>query len=205
MVGKWERGIIIPTAHYRQQLTTLFGKSARELGLVGKDEIPFWNVPYRRNLFFTGREDLLEHLHTALNAEKTAAFTHPQALSGLGGVGKTQIAIEYAYRYAHKYQTVVWMRADSAEVLTSDFAAIATLLNLPEKDEQAQSHRVTTLKSWFASRTRWLLAFDNVDDLSVVQDFLPVPCAGHILLTTRIRATTTLPPTIQFIPMPPDD
>src|SRR5262249_49450547 len=119
MVGKWERGIILPTAHYRQQLTTLFGKSARELGLVRKDEIPFWNVPYRRNLFFTGREDLLEHLHAALHAEKAAAFRQPLALSGLGGVGKTQTAIEYAYRYAHEYQTVVWVRADSPEVLTS--------------------------------------------------------------------------------------
>ncbi len=205
MVGKWERGIIIPTAHYRQKLTTFFGKSARELGLVRKDEIPFWNVSYRRNLFFTGREDLLEQLHTALNAEKTAAFTHPHALSGLGGVGKTQIAIEYAYRYAHKYQTVIWMRADSAEVLTSDFAAIATLLNLPEKDEQAQSHRVTAVKGWFAALTRWLLVFDNVDDLSVVQDFLPVPCAGHILLTTRIRATGRLAHSIEVEPMAEED
>jgi tetratricopeptide (TPR) repeat protein/transcriptional regulator with XRE-family HTH domain len=205
MVGKWERGIILPTAHYRQQLITLFGKSARELGLVRRDEIPFWNVPYRRNLFFTGREDLLEQLHTALNAEKTAAFTHPQALSGLGGVGKTQIAIEYTYRYAHTYQTVVWMRADSIEVLTSDFAAIATLLNLPEKDEQAQSHRVAAVKGWFAALTRWLLVFDNVDDLSVVQDFLPVPCAGHILLTTRIRATGRLAHSIEVEPMAEED
>src|SRR5262249_15369220 len=95
MVGKWERGIIVPTPHYRQKLTTLFGKSARALGLVRKGEIPFWNVPYRQNLFFTGREDLLEQLHANLSAQKTAAVTQPQALSGLGGVGKTQTATEF--------------------------------------------------------------------------------------------------------------
>jgi hypothetical protein len=82
-------------------------KSARALGLVRKGEIPFWNVPYRQNLFFTGREDLLEQLHANLSAQKTAAVTQPQALSGLGGVGKTQTATEFAYRYGHEYHTVV--------------------------------------------------------------------------------------------------
>lgn len=205
MVGKWERGIILPTAHYRQQLIMLFGKSARELGLVRKDEVPFWSVPYRQNLFFTGREDLLEHLHAELHAEKAVAFTQPLALSGLGGVGKTQTAIEYAYRYAHEYQTVAWMRADSAEVLTSNFAALATFLNLPEKDEQVLSQRIAAVKGWLAALTRWLLVFDNADDLSVVQDFLPAPCTGHVLLTTRTRATGTLAHSIEVEPMAVED
>lgn len=201
MVGKWERGIIVPTPHYRQKLSTLFGRSARELGLVRKGEIPFWQVPYRQNLFFTGREDLLEQVYTRLNTRQTEAFTQTLALSGLGGVGKTQTAIEYAYRYAHEYHTVVWIRADSLDVLTSDFAAIATLLNLPEQNEPAQSQRAAAVKSWFAALTRWLLILDNVDDLSIVQNFLPAPCYGHILLTTRRRATGTLAQCLEVEPM----
>src|SRR5205085_8529664 len=62
---------------------------------------PIWNVPLQRNLFFTGREQVLVDLHTALGAGKTAALPQsPQAISGLGGIGKTQTAVEYAYRFA---------------------------------------------------------------------------------------------------------
>src|SRR5215469_18002572 len=60
---------------------------------------PTWNVPFRRNSFFTGREELLNQLHTNLTTTKAAALTQAQAISGLGGIGKTQTAVEYAYRY----------------------------------------------------------------------------------------------------------
>jgi len=58
-----------------------------------------WNVPIRRNLLFTGRREVLQRLHDRLAAGKPAALTQPQAISGLGGIGKTQTALEYAYRY----------------------------------------------------------------------------------------------------------
>ena len=106
MVGKWERGIVAPSPHYRQKLEALFGKSGRELGFVGRGEIPFWSVPYRRNLYFTGREVLLSQLHTAFDSPRDASHVSPQLLSGLGGTGKSQLALEYAYRYRHEYHTV---------------------------------------------------------------------------------------------------
>src|SRR5690349_2764993 len=56
-----------------------------------------WNVPYPRNPFFTGREELLTHLAEALRMGPATALTQPQAISGLGGIGKTQVAVEYAY------------------------------------------------------------------------------------------------------------
>jgi hypothetical protein len=58
-----------------------------------------WNVPYPRNPFLTGRDDLLTQLSTALRSGEATALTQPQAISGLGGIGKTQLALEYAYRY----------------------------------------------------------------------------------------------------------
>jgi hypothetical protein len=60
-----------------------------------KQLIPIWNIPYQRNRFFTGREELLKHLHDNLTNRKAAALS--QAISGLGGIGKTQTAVEYAY------------------------------------------------------------------------------------------------------------
>jgi hypothetical protein len=69
-----------------------------------------WNVPIERNPYFTGRSELLEAMHQRLAQGSTAALT--QAIQGLGGVGKTQIALEYAYRHASDYDGVWWLRAE---------------------------------------------------------------------------------------------
>src|SRR5581483_822401 len=63
-----------------------------------------WNVPFARNPFFTGRDSLLERLHAHLHTTQAAALSQPQAISGLGGIGKTQLALEYSYRYRQDYQ-----------------------------------------------------------------------------------------------------
>jgi len=66
---------------------------------------PIWNVPHQRNRNFIGRDQLLDAMHQALSSGQTAALT--QALSGLGGIGKTQLVVEYAYRHAADY-VLVW-------------------------------------------------------------------------------------------------
>ncbi len=144
-----------------------------------------WNIPYPRNSYFTGREDLLTRLAASLRAGQTVGISQPQAISGLGGVGKTQIALEYAYRYYQDYDAVLWTRADTQEALISGFVAFATLLSLPVQEERDQLKIVQAVKTWLATHTRWLLILDNADDLSLLQDFLPPAGKGHILLTTR--------------------
>lgn len=190
-IGRWERGIIKPSPYYLRQLSALYERTVEELGYTKKDRIPFFSVPYLRNPFFTGREGTLIRLHDSLTSRKSKAPLLPQALLGLGGIGKTQIAVEYAYRHMHQYHTIVWLRADSLEVLASDFAAIATLINLPIKHEQDQQRIIRTVKDWLTQMSRWLLIFDNADHPERVYDFLPSPCYGHILLTTRSHSTAT--------------
>src|SRR3989442_10604131 len=120
-------------------------------------------------------------MYVTLGASQTAALTAPQAISGLGGIGKTQTAVEYAYRYRNEYpQAILWARADSREALASDFAAIAALLNLPEKQEQDQSHIVAAVKRWLQAHTNWLLILDNVEDVEATSDFIPSTVRGHI-------------------------
>jgi len=146
------------------------------------------NIPYRRNPFFTGREDLLNQLHEYFTQAKTAALTQPPAITGLGGIGKTQIAVEYAYRYKDEYQEVLWVNATSRETLIESFVNIARLLALPAQDEQDQHMTVAVVQQWFATHTQWLLMLDNADDSTLAREFLPTGEHGHILLTTRERA-----------------
>jgi len=152
---------------------------------------PLWNVPYRRNAYFTGREDILKHLSDALRTSKTAALTQPQAISGLGGIGKTQSAVEYAYRYSNDYQAVLWVTAATQDTLVASFLDLARLLNLPEKDERDQTITVQAVKRWLKYHDHWLLIVDNADDLALAEEILPMGGTGHILLTTRAQAAGT--------------
>lgn len=154
---------------------------------------PVFHVPFPRNPFFTGREELLERLHARLQDSQTAVLGQPQALSGLGGVGKTQLAVEYAYRCRQAYpQAVLWAAAETTETLDSSYVEIARLLQLPEKDEPTQELIVQAVKNWLSTQSGWLLILDNADDLSIIPAFLPKNFIGHLLLTTREQALGTL-------------
>jgi hypothetical protein len=159
---------------------------------MGTKAVLFWNVPYRRNPYFTGREDLLTRLYELLHTGKATALTQPQAISGLGGIGKTQTAVEYAYRYRDDYQAVLWASAASRETLISDFVALAALLQLPERDMADQGVVVAAVKRWLASNRDWLLILDNADNLELAAEFMPLESSGHILLTTRAQSTGTI-------------
>jgi tetratricopeptide (TPR) repeat protein len=144
-----------------------------------------WNVP-PRNDAFTGREQILTDLRADLETKSK------QALFGLGGVGKTQIAAEYAYRHREDYRAVLWSFADSEQSLRGGFAAIATLLDLPEKDSAEQAKATGAVKSWLEQNQSWLLVLDNADDPALLKPFLPQQASGHVLVTSRAHTFHTL-------------
>jgi tetratricopeptide (TPR) repeat protein/transcriptional regulator with XRE-family HTH domain len=189
-VHRWESGKVFPGPHYRQMLCSLYDKSAEELGLIPAAPLPVWNVPYRRNPFFTGREDVLQRLSDAFTTGKRVVLT--QIISGLGGIGKTQIAVEYAYRHRDEYQFILWVRAATPDLPLTDFAAFASLIYLPENVEQDQQKVVVAVIHWLENHTSWLLVLDNAEDFDMITNFLPNSGSGHILVTTRAHSTGSI-------------
>ncbi len=162
-----------------------------------------WNIPYAPNSFFIGRDELLALLHERLQTGEPAALTQPQAISGLGGIGKTQTAVAYAYRCHQDYDAVLWAFAESRETLTASYTALARLLDLPEQHEQEQSRIVHAVTRWLQTHRRWLLILDNADEPALLPDFLPPVLGGHLLLTTRARALGGLAQCIELTTFSP--
>src|SRR5579884_814205 len=169
-----------------EEISGLIAKMVPDPVLPGDDK----QLPFPRNPYFTGREELLTQLRKTFISTKHAAL--PQAISGLGGIGKTQTALEYAYRYADDYHALFWLRAATQEELITDLLALAERFHLPRQDSQDQRITLTAVKRWFETHTNWLLIVDNADDLAWLPPYLPSTTKGHILLTTRASATSPL-------------
>ncbi len=136
------------------------------------------NLPHRNPNFF-GREQLLLDLRESLaKGQKTA-------LHGLGGIGKTQLAIEYAYRHSASYELIWWIRSEEPSTLASDYAVLALELNLPEKEQASQAVVVQAVTRWLERNNNWLLIFDNARDADSIKQYLPRSASGHVLITSR--------------------
>lgn len=151
---------------------------------VSQGTLPaIWNVPYRRNPNFTGRGNLLADLRTTLTSGIPAALT--QAMHGLGGVGKTQLALEYAYRHKCDYDIVWWVRSEDSSTLASDYASLAERLDLAVDDPSNQPEIVKAVRCHLGRIGGWLLIFDNAPTPDDVKPYLPQGENGHMVITSR--------------------
>lgn len=142
-----------------------------------------FNVPYLQNLHFRGRPDLLTKLESKLSHDHNVAILSPYAIHGLGGVGKTQIAVEYAYRHRNDYRIIWWLRAEFAySTLVEDYAALGYAVGLASTDGR---HAIDTTRRWLEANDGWLLIFDNVEKPEVIRNLLPRSAHGHVIVTSR--------------------
>lgn len=146
-----------------------------------------WDVP-PRNPSFTGRAAVLEQLRNQLRGGMAAVLPTPQTLYGLGGVGKTQVALEYAHRFMSDYDLVWWIDAEQTELVAPALADLARRLGLRVGDsvtEAAEAAREALRRG--VPTARWLLIFDNADEPAEIRRFFPGG-SGHILVTSRNQA-----------------
>jgi tetratricopeptide (TPR) repeat protein len=197
-IRRWEQEQAIPQATLRLQLSNFFGLRPEDFF----EPVPLlWSVPYPRNPFFTGREDILRALHDRLLLSQPVALTQSPALTGLGGIGKTQVAIEYAYRYRQEYSAVFWLRAETAESLMNSLQDIANLLQLPEHQQEEQLQMVKAVQRWLSTHASWLLIGDNIEELDLLQSVIPPHREGIMLFTTRRQALGMLAEPLELPPM----
>jgi hypothetical protein len=154
------------------------------------DPPPIWgNVP-PQNPSFTGREELLDQLHDRLSRGTTAAVL-PEALHGMGGVGKSQIAIEYVYRHIEDYDLIWWIRSERPGQIQQDLTELAAQLGLPVSAEvNVAVPAVREALRLGRPYRNWLLVFDNAEVLDEAREFFPTNGPGKILVTSRNHAWT---------------
>ena len=145
-----------------------------------------WNAP-ARNPAFTGRDGLLVAVRERLLADDRAVV---QALQGMGGVGKTQLAAEYAHRFAGTYDLAWWVNAEQAGLIGDQFAALGAALGCVDPGASTEVARAAVLAE-VRERGGWLLVFDNAESPADISPWLPGG-GGHVLITSRQRAWAEL-------------
>jgi tetratricopeptide (TPR) repeat protein len=153
-------------------------------------------VPFDKNDRFTGREKLLETLKQML-CEEGPEWNHRVALYGMGGVGKTQVAIQYVHANRHTYDQIFWITAANEASILSGFQEIAartqclSSLSIQNPDQKFVAKLVL---SWLRQETNWLIVLDNLDDITIVKDYLPERgLHKHTLISTRNRDAEGIP------------
>ncbi|BFU46642.1 FxSxx-COOH system tetratricopeptide repeat protein [Krasilnikovia sp. MM14-A1004] len=146
------------------------------------DPLRIWDGVPLRNPAFTGRETMLLTLQRALDRRSKASVL-PHALHGLGGVGKTQLAVEFAYRYADRYDVVWWIPAEHQTLVLQSLRDLGRRLGTPET-ANLQHTAGLVLEQLAHSSLRWLLIYDNANEPDDVANLIPEG-GGHVILTSR--------------------
>lgn len=143
-----------------------------------------WNIP-RQDYIFIGRKEELKKLQEALHTTKTLKTNSliVNACSGLGGVGKTQLALEYIHNTKYPYTMKAWFSAENLQQLRQQYIEFAKRLGYQEARITTEA-AIDYIKIWLAQHPGWLLVYDNVESYKEIANFLPSE-GGYIILTTR--------------------
>ncbi|WP_432834350.1 FxSxx-COOH system tetratricopeptide repeat protein [Dactylosporangium sp. CA-092794] len=148
-----------------------------------RSEAPrIWGGIPLRNPNFTGRETLLLTLQRSLETRSKASVL-PHALHGLGGVGKTQLAVEYAYQFQDRYDLVWWIPAEQQSLVLQSLVDLGRVLGVPNTEDSVQASSLV-LDALNSTGRRWLLIYDNATEPDDLAHLIP-SSGGHVILTSR--------------------
>jgi hypothetical protein len=136
----------------------------------------------------------LHELRRQLLDESPREFSHRIALYGMGGVGKTQVAVEYVYRFKSEYKYIFWIPSTDQLSVLNGFQRVAQKIGIGGSTSEAVSEVMELVFAWLKSQQNWLLVFDGLDEISVVNGLLPDNGRDkHTLITTRNPRVWSLP------------
>lgn len=188
-----------------------FGQELQDTMFLSK--LPFQNLPTIQNPAFYGRDlelqRLVQHLHPG-NIPKKLLIA---SLHGLGGGGKTQIALEYAYRFVSSYDAILWVTAESSLKLADSFKSIGQQIGIVDDSNQNTDQVRELLKDWLFKTSkreppnravRWLIIYDNIQDCKILEQYWPRATKGAIIMTSRnpgvARHFANVPARIEVLP-----
>lgn len=175
-------------------------------------KLPCFMMPFHRNLVFCGRTKLLDELDKCLSptgetpsisdGSEYGSHLRTFALWGSGGIGKTQIATEFVYRVKEQFDAIIWIPADEPAKLALGFSQVAVSLGLVQAETMESRDQILTrdaVLGWLAhprksykqfddtqnDEATWLLVFDNVENIDLLDDYWPSASSGSILITSR--------------------
>ncbi len=155
-----------------------------------QDYLTTLNIP-PRNFFFIGRKEILESINSRFNEETET--TRMIAICGLAGIGKTQIALEYAHHYYNHYDAFLWINASSKDTFESGMLTIARILNLSETQEKDIKIVIAAVHRWLRQCENWLLVLDDIKDEQLLNSFIPSIERGCVLITTQLHSISGIP------------
>ncbi|BCJ52971.1 hypothetical protein Asp14428_44460 [Actinoplanes sp. NBRC 14428] len=174
---------VLSTLRIQPELSRVTGYDETDDGIrYPRVRAEYWNLQLVRNASFSGRHLLLEALRDQLLATENTEGGRV-ALEGINGVGKTQIALEYAYRFAATYDIVWWISAEQTDRVRTSLADLAERLGIPG-DAEERVIAVRELLRQGKPSSRWLIVLDNADSPEELHDFLPTG-TGHVIITSR--------------------
>ena len=163
---------------------------------------PGFRLPFTRNTFFTGRTEPLKQLARTLLHHQGPATLVTQSIQGMGGVGKTQLAVEFAFRYGRFFHGVHWLNCRDPHAINAEVAACGAAMQLPNWPDEEPAQVDCTINFWQNDGPR-LLILDNLEDVAAARHWLSRLGAGplRLLLTAR---RTDWPETVGLDPLPLD-
>ncbi len=159
---------------------------------------------------FKGRGAEMAQLAASLKSGGVAAISQPVGIQGLGGIGKTRLAVEYAWGHLADYSHILFVRADTPAALSANIAELAeaSMLDLPEQALPGQASRYEAVIRWLECHNHWLLIVDNADDESAseaVMALLPKLNRGAVIITSRYRRWGSQLAGMDLDTLPPDE